>query len=444
MTELELGQLITALDSETSDQRERMFESYKEYMGRVPITSREFDNELKINSKLANDFRGEIVDGIVGYMFGKPVIWKHIGEAKSSNDKKRIETALRKFRVRSNVAELDAQTAEHMAVCGVGARLLFIDKNGDEKAKNVMPWDMIFIDDNGGGEVKNALHIFEREVRNGPTVSTERIAEWYTDRFIHFYVESGNSFVKDERERRNPRLHMFDEVPVIRFANNPLLMGDFDKVKSLIDAYDRVCSDSQNEIEEFRLAYMAFIGAEPTDEVIAQARRTGAFGLSEGTDIKFITKQVDGKFIDDHLKRLSENIYKFAKAVDMSDENFSGYNQSGESRRWKLVSFENRAVAKERRFEKGLRDMLRVLSTALEKKKVFYEADDFEFVFTRNLPVDLLYTADVTQKLKGLVSEDTRLSLLPFVSDVAKEKGEMEKERASRDEERSPLGSSGY
>ena len=34
MTELELGQLITALDTETREQRERMLESYMEYMGR--------------------------------------------------------------------------------------------------------------------------------------------------------------------------------------------------------------------------------------------------------------------------------------------------------------------------------------------------------------------------------------------------------------------------
>lgn len=429
----DLGLTVSRVIEDTREARKKMKRNYLEYMGEVEILDRVFENELKINSKIANDFRGEIVNGIVGYMFGKPVVWK----VKSESERERAAVEI--FRRRNGMAELDQETAEHMTICGVGARLCWVDKSAEVRVKNLRPWEVAFVTEPGTDAIVNVLYVYEREIRNGGLVTTETHADWYDDEMVHFLVNRGGGW----EAREDPKPHLFAGVPVIRFENNNLLMGDFDKVRSLIDAYDRVVSDSQNEIEEFRLAYMVFIGAEPTEEVMTQARRTGAFGMDQDSDIRFITKQINGDFINSHLKLLRENIYKFAQAVDMTDENFSGYQQSGESRRWKLLAFENRAVQKERKFVKGLDEMMRIVASAWEKREIRIKPEEIDYVFTRNLPVDLLYTAEVSSKLKGLVSEETRLSLLPFVEDVEKEKEEMEKEGASRLEAQSPGGSSG-
>lgn len=416
-----LGMKIAQLIDLSKGERATMLRNYQEYMGAVEIKKRIFENELKVNNQLANDFRGEIVDGLVGYMFGKPVVWKVENEKFTESERKRIERMLSNFRKINGISDIDAETAEYMSVCGYGARLCWVGLDGLERVKNLKPWEVTFVTDSGTEEVINALYFYEKEMWNGGTRWIEERAEWYDGTFVHFFVNYGQGFIRDSREPENPKKHLFDFVPVIRFENNNLLMSDFEKVRSLIDAFDRVLSDSQNEIEEFRLAYMVFVGAEPTEEIMRQARKTGAFGTDEGTDIRFITKQINGEFIRDHLKLLNDNIYKFAMAVDMSDEKFSGFQQSGESRKWKLLAFENRAVKKERKFEKGLRAMFRVLCSAWKKKEIPLKAEDLDFEFTRNLPADMLYSAEVSTKLKGLVSEKTRLGLLPFVEDVEKE-----------------------
>ena len=46
---------------------------------------------------------------------------------------------------------------------------------------------------------------------------------------------------------------------------------------------------------------------------------------------------------------------------------------------------------------------------------------DVEITFTRNLPIDLAETANTVNAFRGLVSDATLLSMLPFVSDVEKE-----------------------
>ena len=46
---------------------------------------------------------------------------------------------------------------------------------------------------------------------------------------------------------------------------------------------------------------------------------------------------------------------------------------------------------------------------------------DVKIVFTRNLPTNTLETAQMVNSLRGLVSDETLLSLLPFVTDTTAE-----------------------
>jgi SPP1 family phage portal protein len=61
--------------------------------------------------------------------------------------------------------------------------------------------------------------------------------------------------------------HYFGMVPVAIFENNEDRMGDFEKVIDLIDAYDKMESDSLNDFEYFVDAYLALYGftADPED-----------------------------------------------------------------------------------------------------------------------------------------------------------------------------------
>jgi SPP1 family phage portal protein len=113
----------------------------------------------------------------------------------------------------------------------------------------------------------------------------------------------------------------------------------------------------------------------------------------------------------------------------MTDQKFSGSDQSGEARKWKLLALENKAAIKERKFAKSLRQMFRVLATAWQVKGFTLSADNINFVFDRNIPLELSMEADTTNKLKGMVSERTRLSNLSIVNDVEREIEEMQAEQ---------------
>lgn len=301
---------------------------------------------------------------------------------------------------------------------------------------NIRPWEVIFIYDSTLDELQYAMIYYEVDLidYHGKPIKRTKV-EWYDYKNITFFIENEKGdFELDLNNPTNP--HLFDHIPVICYQNDDAILGDFEKVENLIDAYDRTLSDAQNEIEEFRIAYLAFYGVEPTAEVLAEAKRTGALGFPDKkseTFAEFLTKMLDGaaQFLENHKKTLNENIYKFAKAVDMKDEQFSGSAMSGESRKWKLVGLENKAIIKERKFTKATRTMFTIIASAWKKKNIKIIPEDIQLQFTRNLPVDLLYYADVSGKLKGQVDEETRLSLLPFVKDVNQTIKKMEEEGAA-------------
>jgi SPP1 family phage portal protein len=417
---------------------EGRYELYLEYIGQVPILKRSLPTK-KINEKLVNDFRGDIVDQKVGYLFGNPISYKinnpinpETGQPKySDKDMEKFNEILRLWKMRNSIEDLDSETGRMMGACGYGARLLYLDTNGQEKIMNLNPWEVIFIYNGTLDQVDYAIIRYTIEEKNQNGTVNKTYVEWYEPTQVAYYIDDGQgNLTLDNQYDINPAPNLFGFVPVIPFENNNEWLCDFEKVKSLIDAYDLSLSDIQNELEEFRMAYAVFAGDMDVDLTeLEKMRQTGVFYLPEGVQASFLTKQINDSFLENHKKTLNENIYKFAKRVDMGAEGFSGADSSGEARKWKLVNFENDIVTSERKFAKGLRQQFKCLCEAWKKRGIKLDYEDIDFEFKRNLPVDMQYEATANQTLKGLVSEETRLGLLSFIPDPKKELEKIKEER---------------
>ena len=439
--ETKIEDIIKELIEDHEEDRQRMIDLYEKYKGDVKILSRRFEDPEKINNKIVNHYRGEIINQIVGYLFGKPITYQLEEEGYDESDVDKYHELLTRFKKRNNIEDLDSKTGKLMSICGYGARLCYIDGNGYERVMNIKPWEAIIIKDASLDETQYAIRYYPVYMKEyNLTKQKEELVERYRVEFydgknITFYLQNkyGN-YDLDHTVENNPMPHYFDYVPVIKFTNNDEEMGDFEVVDSLVDAYDRLISDAQNEVEEFRQAYMIFSGNITVDkEFIKQARQTGAIQVPDGS-VTYLTKDINPTMYENQKKTLNDNIYKFAETVDMSDEKFSGSQQSGEARKWKLLALENKAITKERKFTAALREMFKVIGSSWKKKGLEVDYLDLYWNFTRNIPIDLKYIADSVTELKGVISDQTLLSLMPFIDDV---KGEMDRieEEKEKDED---------
>lgn len=409
-------EIIEQIISDHANKRKDTLEKYGRYKQTekdVPIFERTFEIETanKINNKLANDWFSEIIDTKVGYLFGKPVIYqveKHI------ENYDLVTAAVERFKKINNIDDLNGEWCKFMGMCGYDAGLLYFDKEGQERVMRVDPWEACIISKTEINEPEYALRYYQTHDD-----------KWRVD-FYDGYNRTtfeGKELNKVNLIQVEKKPHGFDYCPLFGLPNNAELIGDADKVLSLIDGYDRAMSDMNSEIEQFRLAYMLFIGYAPDDAALERMRKTGALYIptaEDGEDIRFLTKQMDHGFIDSHLDRIEKNIERFAKHVNFS-EAFGGGQVTGPAMRYKLFALESKSTITERKHEAAQMHMIKTLGTAWRKRGINIDYTAVDCKYTRNIPVNIVDEANAANALLSVTSLRTALEQLSFVSDVEAE-----------------------
>ena len=236
--------LVNDIINEHEKERTRMLQLYQRYKAdadgpkiftRETIEYEEFETggnvrrlDDKVNNRLNNAFDADIVDTKVGYMFGHPISY---GVDEKAGDNKSLKKEIELFLLRNNAEDNDSEHGKMAAICGQSPRLAYIDRNGDERIKNLNPWEAVFI-----GEDLHEPDYSLRYFKQGD----DTFAEFYDDTYITYYkATNGEKFQQVEVKQ-----HLFEYNPLFGLANNAELKGDAEKVLALIDAYDRTLSDA--------------------------------------------------------------------------------------------------------------------------------------------------------------------------------------------------------
>jgi SPP1 family phage portal protein len=222
--------------------------------------------------------------------------------------------------------------------------------------------------------------------------------------------------------------HYFGMCPVVIFKNNEDETGDFEKVISLIDAYDKMESDSLNDFEYFCDAYLALIGFTADADDVKSMKENRVLLLDKDTDAKWLTKEEHDSTIENMKIRIDKDIHKFSKCPNLSDEDFAS-NASGVAIKYKMVGTENLVSVKERKFKKGLQRRLELISILQDKKYSSFDWRGIDIIFTRNLPTNDTEIANMVNTLSSIVSTETLLAQLPFVENVQDEMERIDKEK---------------
>lgn len=430
----ELIQLLVDDFAPIAEHRKALYDRYT--MDQVPIYDREVEDGTKVNNLIANDFAGEIVDQKIGYALGNAI--KYNVDKNSYGDETETfqehQGEINRFVVRNAMNDKDIELGKMASICGVAGREVYVDKDGNERVVNLNPWETLFLTDSDDN-VKYALRIRQELRMVGNKLTDLQCVDFYNEDEVTYFIEKstkdGKTFAEDDEQEENPAKHIFDFTPIVKISNNDEEMGDFERVISLIDGYDRTMSDVNSEIEQFRMAYMYFKGVEVDKETIEEAKTAGGFQIPEDGDIGFITKQMSDVYVKNHLDNLERNINRFAKHVNMSDKDFGG-GDSSLANKYKLSALEMKSGILEVKMKTALLRQFQILTSAWDKKGRDIDYLNLQFLFTRNLPVNILEEADQSVKLKGLVSERTRLSLLSSVDDVDMEIEQMARDRVDQ------------
>ena len=251
-----------------------------------------------------------------------------------------------------------------------------------------------------------------------------------------YYADKIVPFVNSKFAEEKPNLYGL--VPAVEFYGNEERQGVFDNVKTLIDELDRVLSQKANQVEYFDNAYLKVLGVDldrdgdgkPDADLIGNQMIYSPDADATNATVDFISKP-DGDNMQEHIiDRLVSMIYQISMVANLNDEAFAG-NSSGVALQYKLLPMRNMAANKERKFRQALRRLYRIVFSVGTVLPEVHSEDwrELDFTFKRNLPDDISNDADIAQKLQGMVSQETLLSILPFVDDPQEEIKRINKEK---------------
>ena len=360
------------------------------------IRMRTFDDASKPNNKLYHSFADYIVTTNTAVFLGSPVTY--------SSDTRDITEYLNIL----NTADEEGENIKIATACaeyGYGIQLLYLDKEGVLKFHTFDNKEVVLIYSNS--IEKNLIYA----VRFWTVTTVDNIQTNYVE------IYSKESI----RKYRNGSLieetaNIFTDIPIVVYENNDIRRGDFENIVSLIDAYDYIESDTINEQDYFNNAYLFFNTDYVDTEDIKKMKESRVF-YGENLNPQFILKQSSNN--EEIKNRIVSDIHKLSFTPDMSDNNFAN-NVSGVAMRYKLLGTLNNISNKQRKFKKSIIQRNKLIFEYMEIKSLTVP-DDIKIIFTINLPENVLETAQTINQLRNLVSDETLLSQIPFVTDVDKE-----------------------
>lgn len=373
----------------------------------------------KPNNKISNAYASYITDTLTGYFIGEPISY-------TSAEENLLQDLTMIFEY-NDEADENAELAKNASIYGVAYEMLYLSEEDKMiRFKALDPKGVIPIFDKSIEE--NLLAVI-RYYDDYDVVEdkTYTLIEVIDNAYVRRY-KLGNSLSLLEEYQ-----HYFSMVPVAIYKNNEEETGDFENVISLIDAYDKMESDSLNDFEYFVDAYLALYGFTADSEDVAQMKEDRVLLMDEGTSAEWLIKQTSDVYVENMKNRLDNDIHKFSKCPNMSDENFAS-NASGVAIKFKLLGTENLVAIKERKFKRGLQQRLELMSAINSVLREGFDWRAIDIIFTRNIPSNDVDIANMVNSLKDLVSEETLLAQIPFVEDVQDELERLKKEREENKE----------
>lgn len=415
------------------DDRERKYLAYTSEKNEIDDRKKPDTKIIKVNNKIHGGMYNIVVDQAVNHFVGIPIKWDYdVSEQKRTlvqklRDKlvgnqistlsvpKEFDTLVNQIS-QMRFPMLDPDTATFQGACGVAFRLLEPSKQKDKWelwASNIEPWKAEKYE-NGAVYIQDKYDSYQKKYYEELKLVTESKIVTYA-RYVDGVTQNFGKF-KFLDEVENP----LGIINLSEFKNNTNRYCDFEVAEEISDAIDRVLSDQQNEIEQFKLAYMLITGADINeDKAKRMMEQLGIINLRDPqAKAGYVTKDLQKDFNEYHFNLLKKQFYTICKAIDFNDEVFKS-NSSGEARKWQIISLEAKTNTKEQYFREGLKECAETMAAFMRfAEKVDIDPNKIIFTFSRSLPTDLGYLAEALPKLAPYVSKRTIQSQIPFVSDV--------------------------
>lgn len=373
------------------DENEKKWNYYNDHLD---IQDNYIKQARRSNQIAQINYVGLFVDEETSYILGKPItLLPKNGDANVIMD---IDYNLSHWSKKHN-----QNLATDLGIYGKVYELYYVNSDGYFTARICNPkTSYAVVDEN------NVVTLFLYHYRK-PFDANEYV-DVYTCDWIITYINE--TYIEVSRKP-----NIFGRVPV---AHTHINRSIYDIIKDLNDSFNITLSNGVNENSDLRSSFIKVSGATIKDEDIQYFDSKGVINVPKDCDIDFLIKKLDDAYLKTVLTELNTKIYQATGHIDSAQPMQS--NTSSLALRARLTTLEQRAQLLGDSVTDIISTRLQFLFQYLNiKEGKIYDFRNIEVKYTPNIPQDLLLIANVISQLGGVeLSQETKLSLLPFVENV--------------------------
>ena len=236
-------------------------------------------------------------------------------------------------------------------------------------------------------------------------------------------------------EPTNTFRHDFGAVPFIPFPNNNVCTGDLDKIKNLIDSYDKTYSGFVDDLEDIQQVVFVLTnyGGADLKQFLSDLKyyktiQVESAGSDDKSGVSTLTIDIPVEARDKLLDITRKAIFDMGQGIDPQQQGFD--NTSGEAMKFLYSLLELKAGLMETEFRAGFGEVVRAIGRYYGK-----EPEQIVQTWTRTSIRNDAELVDMCQKSVGVISTKTILKNHPFVENAEDEEKELaaEKEQTAKE-----------
>src|SRR5690625_3339122 len=412
------GEILEGFIQQHEMQKLRYLELYNQYLSRPPILAEPPKEEAwKPDNRLVGNFGKYLVDTFNGFFNGIPM--------KPSHDDERVDEIIQDFWNANNMDNTMNELAKSTSIYGRAYLFLFQNEESKTEVAYNDPLDMfvIYSDEIRPRSLYGVRYTVDEDGYKGQLFSDSEAYDFTLDGDSLSLTESHSLF--------------YGRVPIIEFVENEERQSLIEPVESLINGFNNVLSEKNNDVSYFSDAYLSILGALLDDDSIRNLKDNRIINLAgdnaEKVTVEFLEKPDADQTQENFLDRTERLIYQLSQVANIDDTTFgTAGNSSGVALEFKLQPMKNLASNKERKFQQGIQTLFRMSFTEVTNVpgNLSDEYLDIQYNWSRNLPANNEAEMQVVRGLDGIVSHKTQLDMLSAVSDSQRELERIEEENA--------------
>lgn len=406
------------------------------------------ESTVLANNKLAHNFLKKLTRQKIGYMLGKPFL---LSEAKKDDKEAKDFIEKCKEYMGKNFFKMIKNVARDSIVKGIGWLQVYYDEAGQLKfrrceSENVIPlWA-----DSDHTVLDAVIYKYVIEVYKDGIKEKVQHVDYYTLNGVYKYVIDGSGTLNRIGSRSDPPEPYFglrvenesdeslpgttipmtwNKIPFIPFKYDPDEQGLLERIKSLVDNYDKVSSEIANNIEDFpnSITVVKNYDGEDKEEFVHNKNVYRTIFTTGDGDAKSLETPLNITDIISHLQRLREDIYEFGQGVNTADKDIR--DTSGVALRFLYADLDMDCVDWGSEFEWSVLELFWfVQQDILAKTGEDYTEVQYGVLCRKDIIINESEIILNALQSVGVISQRTIVENHPWVQNVVKELSDMKAE----------------